>query len=121
MVRVLGIWLAALVAFLAVVLIGELVGFAIYPPADVPYPIIYLPRGAKLLIVLSWLFASTAAALTARLLDGRPKLVAAAAAIGFVYAGLSIMAERHPWWMIVGGLVGPVLIGATVAMGGRRR
>lgn len=120
MARIAGVLIAALIAFLGVVVVGELFGFWAYPAAEVPYPIIYLPRGAKLLIVLTWLGGSAAAALVARQLDGRPWLVATAAGLGIVYAGASMLAERHPLWMMAAGLVGPLLIAAGLARRGRR-
>lgn len=120
MVKIAGILVSALIAFVGAIVIGELIGFWIYPPTEVPYEIVDLPRGAQALIVLAWLGGAAAAALTARLLGSGPWLVALAPTIAIAYAGASMTAEPHPPWMIAAGLAGPLLIAAAFVFAGRR-
>lgn len=117
--KIAGALFAALVATAMATAIGEFVGVALFP-SDVAY-IAWLPAGAKLVIVMTWALAALAGAVAARVLGERGWLAFAGTIwtlLGVVY---SLGQERYPLWMKAGGLVLPLLAGATIFVLWRKR
>jgi hypothetical protein len=110
---------ASLIATGLVAIIGEFVGLTLFP-SDAEY-VVYLPRGAKAVIVLTWGAAAFAGALAARLLGERGWLAPVGAVWTLIGVVLSLRSEPYPLTMAVTGIAAPLLAAAAVMIGMRKR
>jgi hypothetical protein len=126
---VLAIFLGMVAAFL-VVLIGEMIGFAIYPPPPGLNPsdpealaaaMKTMPIGALVVVVVAWLLAAFAGGWVATRLASKGKLICGMTfgALFLLVTFVNLRTFPHPVWMWVVGL-GEILpaafLGTKLAM-----
>ncbi len=118
----------ALVAVLTV-FVWEVIGHTIFEvpagldpskPEEARAYVEALPLAAKAWLVAGWLIAALAGGLVARALTGKkwPAWFVAAVILAATVANF-FMLPFHPWWMILGGILAPLLAG--MAVGGMPR